>query len=224
MLYTGIKGYLKRLMIYFKSWRILIPVLITLYLLVVDQSTNYLISYNIAYVLWILYYSQSASNKSKEWRMLCLLPSNARLRFVHMVTEAIGMTVILTLWRSCIYMIELLLNLCTLQRAAHRFFGMDLIIIMLISIMSRVVSSKANISKIKNKPIYYTVFVVGSILLCTHVILFILNIEQVWLSVAFTSLAYLSVAAMWCVLLRGLRVWNFNYETMMAGLVKQKIL
>lgn len=42
MLYTGIKGYLKRLMIYFKSWRILIPVLITLYLLVVDQSTNFI--------------------------------------------------------------------------------------------------------------------------------------------------------------------------------------
>ncbi len=221
MLYTGIKGYFKKMIIYFKSWRILLLLLITVYMIVVDQSTNYLINYNIAYVLWMLFYSQSASKKPKEWKMLSLLPSDARLRTVLLISEAIGMTILLIVWRISMYIIELLLNLCTIQSAVDKFFSLDLIIILLISMVSRISASKANIRNTKHKKIENTVLILSSILLCTHIILFILKIDLGWLSVAFMTLAYVSIAAFWYVVLLGLRDCNFDYETMTAKPVKQ---
>lgn len=221
MLYAGIMGYMKKLIIYFKSWRIVIPILLTLYIILVDQSASYFTNYTIAYVLWTLFYAQSVSKRSKEMRMLCLLPSNTRLRTIHLMSEAIGMTIVLTLWRISIYAIEMLLNLCTLQEAAHRFFGMDLIIILLISMIPRISVGKAKYRNNKNKRVANIVLILSTILLCIHIILFILNIEQVWLVVPFTTLAYLSVAAMWCVMLPELRSWNYDYETMLVKPVKK---
>lgn len=212
MLYTGIKGYFKKLIIYFNSWRIIIPIVITLYLLMVDRAANYYSNYNIGFVLWMLFYSQSASKKPKEWKMLCLLPSNAELRTMHLISETIGMAVILTLWRSCIYIIELLLNLCTLQKAAHRFIGMDLIIIMLISLASRIVVSKVNNRNTKKNALHYTVYILGTVLICIHIILFIIDVKQAWLNGTFTVLAYISVAAVWYVVLMELKDGSLHYE------------
>jgi hypothetical protein len=168
----------------------------------------------------MLYYS-SASRKPKEWRLLSLLPADARLRSIQFVSEAIGMTAILILWRISIYIIELLLNLYTMQKAIDRFFGLDLIIILLISMMSRVSANKVNVRNAKNKRAYITVYALSTILLCIHVILFILNIKLGWPRISFMILAYLSIAAIWYVLLLELRGWDFNYETMIAKQVKQ---
>ncbi len=221
MLYTGVKGYFNKLIIYFKSWRILILILITLYLIVVDQSENYFINYNIAYVLWILYYSQSTSKKPKEWRMLCLLPADSKLRALQMVSEAIGMTMLLIVWRIGIYGIELLLNLYTLQKAVHRFLGIDLILILLIAIISRISVNKAKIVKVKNKKLENTVIISSTILICIHMVLFILKLGQGWLGISFMFLAYFAIAAIWYVLLLNLRNCEFDYEAVMTKPLKQ---
>jgi hypothetical protein len=168
----------------------------------------------------MLFYSQSASKKPKEWKMLCLLPSNAELRTMHLISEAIGLAVILTLWRSCIYIIELLLNLCTLQKAAHRFVGMDFIIIMLISLASRIVTNKGNNRNTKKNTLHYAVYILGTVLIGIHVILFIIEVNQALLNGTFTVLAYISAAAVWYVALMELKDGGLHYEEMAKSVKK----
>jgi len=153
-------------------------------------------------------------------RMLCILPSNSRLRAIHLISEAIGVAVLLTLWRSGIYIIEILLKVCTLQKAARWFFGLDFIIILLISIFWRISVNKVRLEKSKIKR-DTTILTISSILVVIHVILFFLDLGFVWLEVPFTVLAYFAVATIWYVMLLKIRDCTLDYEALIAKAVKK---